>query len=88
MRSSILFNYIIDWILEKSLAGFAGVRVNDDCSITILDYADNVAILGESYTEFQHVLDEVSHMAKMVGMRMLLRQKFSLVTSPYLTEWL
>ncbi|CAE1318542.1 unnamed protein product [Acanthosepion pharaonis] len=46
-----------------ALVGLAGVRVGHDCSITDLDYADDVAILSESYAEVQF-----SRMAKMVGM--------------------
>ncbi|CAE1253263.1 unnamed protein product [Acanthosepion pharaonis] len=67
--SLILFNYIIDWILENSIVGLAGVRVCHDCSIPDLDYADDVAILSKFNAEVQHALDEVSRMAKMVGMK-------------------
>lgn len=69
MLSPILFNYIIDCILENSVVGLAGVRVGHNCSITDLDYANDVAILSKSYAEVQHALDNVSRMAKMVGMK-------------------
>lgn len=67
--SPIQFNYIIDWILVNSMNSLTGVRVGPNFSTTDLDFADDVAILGESYTEVQHALGEVDRISKLVGMR-------------------
>lgn len=67
--SPILFNYIIDWILEHSLADFAGMRAGLDCPVTDLDFADDVATLGESYADVQHALTQINQTAKLVGMK-------------------
>jgi hypothetical protein len=67
--SPILFNFVIDWILEKSLTGFSGVRVSPHEAITDLDYADDIAILAENSTEMQCVLERIDKIARSVGLK-------------------
>ena len=48
---------------EKKKLNFEGVKVSLDISTTDLDYADDVALLGESVGEAQNILLKVSKVA-------------------------
>jgi hypothetical protein len=67
--SPILFNFVIDWILKISVRDFNGVTVGPDTSITDLDYADDICVLANSYTELQHVLDKIDAVSRSVGLK-------------------
>jgi hypothetical protein len=67
--SPIIFNFIIDWILRISLQNFSGVKISPRVSITDLDYADDIAILAESYIELQSVVERIDVVSRSVGLR-------------------
>jgi hypothetical protein len=67
--SPVLFNFVIDWILRLSLADFDGVHISPQHNITDLDYADDIAIFSEDYSEMQRILDKVDAVSRSVGLR-------------------
>lgn len=67
--SPTLFNYAIDWIMEQALPGYLGVVVGRNFHLTDLDYADDIAVLGESYRDIQTVLNRIQEKAAAIGMR-------------------
>jgi hypothetical protein len=67
--SPVLFNFVIDWVLEKSLDGSEGVNISPQQRITDLDYADDIAILTNTYTEMQDVLNRIDNVSRSVGLR-------------------
>ncbi len=67
--SSTLVNYIIDWILRTELQDVPGVQVGSTVSITNLAYADDIALLGDSFEAVQEALEGVERYAAAVGLR-------------------
>ncbi len=51
--SPTLFKFAVDWILRKAMAGATGVQVSTTLALTDLAYADDIAILGDSYEAVQ-----------------------------------
>lgn len=68
--SPLLFNIIIDWIMEKSLAGRPGVVCGaDDLTFTDAAYADDIVFLEESEASAQELLNIISEKAGKLGLR-------------------
>jgi hypothetical protein len=66
--SPMLFNFVIDWVMEHSLRGYRGVQLSPATWITDLDYADDVVILGSNLTDLQLVLDRITQYGSQVGL--------------------
>ncbi|BHF71307.1 hypothetical protein SprV_0401436300 [Sparganum proliferum] len=66
--SRILFNYAIDWILERALHEGDGVEFASGHRLTDLDYADNIALLVSSFGDLQSMVSRVNEVAKSVGL--------------------
>jgi hypothetical protein len=64
----MLFNFVIDWVMEHSLRGYRGVQLSPATWITDLDYADDVVILGSNLTDLQLVLDRITQYGSQVGL--------------------
>lgn len=78
-----VFNYAIDWITSNSLANFSGVTVSHDLCIPDLYYADNIAILGESFDDIQTVINQMQIFASKIGIRSTRqRQNYEWLDSP------
>nr|VZI47733.1 unnamed protein product [Spirometra erinaceieuropaei] len=66
--SAILFNYAIDWILEKALHEGDGVEFAPGHRLTDLDCADDIASLVSSLGDLQSMVSRVNEVAKSVGL--------------------
>ncbi len=66
--SPTLFNYIIDWILREAQQDATSVQVSSTVSITDLAYADDIALLGDSFEAVQGALEGVERYAAAVGL--------------------
>ncbi|BHF65507.1 E3 ubiquitin-protein ligase huwe1 [Sparganum proliferum] len=66
--SPILFNYAIDWILERALRDSDGVGFAPGHRLTDLDYADDIALLAPSFDDLQSMVSRVNEVAKSVGL--------------------
>nr|VZI03823.1 unnamed protein product [Spirometra erinaceieuropaei] len=66
--SPILFNYAIDWILERALRESDGVEFAPGHRLTNLDYADDIALLASNFGYLQSMVSRVNEVAKSVGL--------------------
>ena len=66
--SPMLFNYAIDWILERALPPYRGVQLSDDLWIADLEYADDVVLLGAEPASLQPVLERIARYAADLGL--------------------
>jgi hypothetical protein len=64
----VLFNFVIDWILKIALADFDGVSISPHYKVTDLDYADDIAVFSESFTELQQIIDKIDAVSRSVGL--------------------
>ncbi|XP_029655173.1 uncharacterized protein LOC115228842, partial [Octopus sinensis] len=67
--SPTLSNYSIDWITTNALRAFPGITVGHNFSVKDLDYADDIAILGETFTDFQFAINELQRIASQIDMK-------------------
>ncbi len=67
--SPTLFNYKIDWILRQALQDYPGVQVGASVHVSDVAYADDIVILGSSYSEMQGLLEAVNRHVATVSMR-------------------
>ena len=74
IASPVLFNCVVDWVMSRALQSCAesdihiGLPVNS-CSITDLDYADDIALLAENEVDMQFFVNKVAFFGAMVGLR-------------------
>ncbi|VDL95038.1 unnamed protein product [Schistocephalus solidus] len=54
--SPILFNYAIDWIIEKALHEEKGVALASGRRLTALAYTDGIALLAKSFGDLQSMV--------------------------------
>ena len=66
---SVLFNFVIDWIMTRAMTTFLGVEVSPNFVITDLDYADDICLLAESHPEAQSMLSKVAEESSLVGLK-------------------
>jgi len=66
--SPLLFNVVIDWIMNKSLAGRAGVPCGTGLNFTDAGYADDIVFLEESEAHAQELLDIINEKAQKLGL--------------------
>ncbi len=62
-----LFNYAIDFVLERALRSSQDVQVGENLYLTDLTYADDIALLDDSAVAVQGALDDIDRFAKVVG---------------------
>jgi len=55
--------------MEQALPGFPGVAVGRNFFLTELDYAGDIAILGENHGDVQAAANRIHEMASKIGMR-------------------
>ncbi|CAI9717498.1 Hypothetical predicted protein [Octopus vulgaris] len=67
--SPTLFNYAIDWITTNALREFPGITVGHNFSVKDLDYADDIAILGETFADVQFAINELQRVVSQIGMK-------------------
>ncbi len=67
--SPTLFNYAIDFVLERTLLGSQGIQVGENLYLTDLTYVDDIALLGDSAEAVQDALNNIDRFAKVVGLR-------------------
>ncbi len=60
---------MIDWILGQALQDYPGVQVGANVHVSGLAYADDIVILGSSYSEIQGLLEAVNRHVTAVGVR-------------------
>ncbi|KAK2705924.1 hypothetical protein QYM36_016068 [Artemia franciscana] len=67
--SPVLFNYCIDWILERALLSFDGVVMGLVINLSDLDYADDIGALVVDPATAQAMLNEIAHFSQLLGMK-------------------
>ena len=67
--SPVLFNFVIDWILNVALEDHPGVRIGPGAAITDLDYADDIAVLAESRSSLLSSVRRITETAARAGMQ-------------------
>jgi hypothetical protein len=68
LLSPILFNIVLDAILHVAMEGCEGIRVDRGNPVTDLDYADDLALLAESLTDMQRMIDRLDAVASSLGL--------------------
>ena len=66
--SPMLFNWVIDWVMDRALAGYRGVQIGEDDWVSDLVYADDIVIVGDAVHAVQSVLNQLSNIAASVGL--------------------
>ena len=67
--SPVLFNFVIDWVLERSIGDHPGVQLTSNTWITDLEYADDVVLLADNVGDMQRVLNRLCENASLVGLQ-------------------
>jgi ABC-type uncharacterized transport system permease subunit len=67
--SPILFNYVIDWIIDRVVSTDEGVMVGKGTQVTNIDYAAEFAIAEDDLLKSQMMMDKVKYYSAMVGLR-------------------
>ncbi len=67
--SPTLFNYAIDFVLERALRSSHGVLLGENVNLTDLTYADDIALLSDSTEAIQSALNNIERYSKVVGLR-------------------
>ena len=80
--SPVLFNFAIDWTMRQAFASYEGVPISPNLSISDLDYADDIVVLGEDPSTLQPILDSVSQYASLLGLRINVRKTKFFTTAP------
>ena len=63
-----LFNYAIDYILDRALQDYARVEVGENDRVFDLAYADDIVLVGSNCVDVQSSLNRVQAAAQSVGM--------------------
>ena len=64
----ILFNYAIDYILDRALQDYTGVEVVWNVRVSDLAYVDNIVLVGLNYDNVQVALNRMRAATQGVGM--------------------
>ena len=67
--SPILFNYVIDWILERVSAQTKEQHSQKGVQVTDLDHADDIALAEDDQLEAQMMMEKVTYYSTMVALR-------------------
>ena len=66
--SPTLFNYAIDYILNRALQDYAGVEVGWNVRVSDMAYADDIVLVGSKCDDVQAAFNHVQAAARGVGM--------------------
>ncbi len=67
--SPTLFNYAIDFVLERDFRSSQGVQVGEKLNRTDLTVSNDTGLIGDSAEAVQDALDNIDRFAKVVGLR-------------------
>ena len=67
--SPVLFNYCIDWILERVLSSFDGVVIGLNINMTDLDYAFDIDALAADPATARAMLNEIVYFSQLMDMK-------------------
>ena len=70
--SPVLFNIVLDAVLKSSMRENLGVEIfsaHGSKSITDMDYADDIALVGDNSTDLQSLMNRLSEAAGQVGLK-------------------
>ncbi len=79
-----LFNYAIDFVLERALRGSQGIQLVENLNLTDLTYADDIALLSDNAKAVQDALDNIDRFDKKVWLRINASKTKVLSTQPRL----
>jgi len=69
VMSGLLFNIVIDWIMQKTLKNSkTGIRWNFDCHLEDLDYADDIVLLSSNFEDMLTKTNKLEANAKQIGL--------------------
>nr|VZH96274.1 unnamed protein product [Spirometra erinaceieuropaei] len=68
IRSGVLLNYAIDWILGRVLHEGEAVEFAPGHRLTDLDYPDGIGLLASGFGELQSMVSRVDEVAQSVGL--------------------
>ena len=66
--SPVLFNFLIDWVMNQAVDASSGCRLSPNLLITDLDYADDIVVLGETPSSLQTTIDRIAEYAACVNL--------------------
>lgn len=66
--SPILFNLALDWVMQQAIGEQEGMVWNTEKKLNDLDYADDICLIAQKYTEMQKKLQNTSDMGKKIGL--------------------
>ncbi|KAK2709456.1 hypothetical protein QYM36_013198 [Artemia franciscana] len=67
--SLVLFNYCIDWVLERSPSSFNGVIMGLGINVSDLDYANDIVALAADPATAEERLNEIAYFSLLLGMK-------------------
>ncbi|KAK2719837.1 hypothetical protein QYM36_005344 [Artemia franciscana] len=65
----VLFNYCIDWILERTFSSFDGVFMGSGINVSDLDNTDDIDALAADPATAQAMLNKTAHFSQLLGMK-------------------
>ena len=70
IQSPVMFNYAVDWVLKTSKCEKHGVLVGaDGFRVSDLDYADDIALLAETESDMQQMIDSLKLQCDRIGLK-------------------
>ena len=67
--SPLLFGIVMDWVMRRSVDSFAGIQWVDGSRLGDLDFADDVALLHESWMGMEGTTLKLAEEARKVGLQ-------------------
>ena len=67
--SAMIFNFVLDYIMFKSIIDSDGVLAAENLVAYDLDYADDIAVLQPDELSMQHLLDRICLNAEKLGLK-------------------
>ena len=82
LLSPTLFNIVLDYVLKEALEGCEGIWIDAAAHVTDLGYADDAALLAETASDMQDMIDRLSRAAAAVGL-ILSAEKTKIIRTPF-----
>lgn len=76
--SPLLFNLVLDAIMRQSISTNNGIHLGLQTRLNDLDYADDICLLSQSYSELQQKINNISLNAAKVGLKINIRKTKSM----------
>ena len=67
--SPVLFNYCIDWVLEKTLSSYNGVFMGLGINVSGLDYTVDIVVLAADPATTQTMPNEIIYFCQLMGIK-------------------